>query len=208
MTNILIFRTGKDQETPTRAGHQAVTVQTRDPVAYWTVLLDSETQWPDLTLVSGLYKPFLQACLLTSAETILARYIKDATKTKESIPEALFTLDALTSAATAGRMTGADLVNMWRNSHYYKMSIAPKRADAKARNDVKTCMRMDAAIEKHEDRLKALTGREPEKRLDNPALDLIMAKISPEDADTPLGEYLATRTEDVRSKLVAVDDAI
>jgi hypothetical protein len=69
-------------------------------------------------------------------------------------------------------------------------------------------LRYQANIEKHEKRLAALTGKNPELNMSAEDLDKLMVNLAEADSETPYGEYLAQRTEEIRSKLVEDSEAL
>ena len=59
-----------------------------------------------------------------------------------------------------------------------------------------------------EKRLAKLTGKAPENTLSTADLDNILVNLAIEDLDTPYGEFIASRCEEIRGKLSEQNDAL
>lgn len=206
MSNLNITKTTPDQDLPvsTDATVSVITVQTRKPTTYWSV----NVQLPDTSMVCSTFRPFVDACLAANAESILYKYIADESKTKEFIPSIMLSHDALTSATTSTRMTADNLVSMWKASTFFKTVAQAKLNAAKATGDNKRWLQLGAAIERNETRLRALTSKEPERKLSDKDLDNILINISEADFDTPFGAYVAERVQFTKDRRTSDDDAI
>ena len=200
---INIQKTTTGQTITTMPSTITCTVQTRDPVAYWTIAIPAQA-WPDTADVPACYRALVDAMLLNNAEAILSKYVKDATKSKAQIPLAMFSLEALTSVTTSGRMTGADLVNLWKQTHKYIYSVAVNLT-SKTGSEL---LKYRANIEKHEKRIIALTSAKPEEKLTPKDVKMLLDTMSPEDADGTYASIVATRCEAVLEKQAVQDDAI
>ena len=201
MLTIQITTTG--QPIVTAPASITVTVQTRDPVRYWTVAIPSQN-WPGTDDVPAHYRALVDAMLLNNAEAILSKYVKDATKSKQAIPLVMFSLEALTSVTTSGRMTGADLVNLWKQTHKYIYHVAVQLT-SKQGSDL---LKYKANIEKHEKRIIALASKEPESKLTPKDVKMLLDTMSPEDQDGTYAQIVIARCEAVLEKQAVQDDAI
>ena len=163
------------------------------------------TAWIDTREVPAQFRPLVDSALLDTCEQVLNTFVTSkATAGNPSIPTSLFTLENLLIASAQRRMTAAMLLGMWRSSSKYILDIAPKLTSMTG----SALLRYQANIERHEKRLTALTGRNPETALSASDLDKLLVNLHDDDADTPFGTYLADRTEEVRSKLVEDSDAL
>jgi hypothetical protein len=147
----------------------------------------------------------VDSALLDACEQTLNTFVTSkATAGNMNIPAHLFDLDKLLTATAQRRMTAALLIGMWRNSSKYVLEVAPKLTSQTG----SALLRYQANIEKHEKRLAALTGKNPELNMSAEDLDKLMVNLAEADSETPYGEYLAQRTEEVRSKLVEDSEAL
>jgi hypothetical protein len=163
------------------------------------------TAWIDTSDCPVQYRTLVDSALLECAENVLNTFVTSkATAGNPNIPTSLFTLDSLLQASAQRRMTAAMLLGMWRSSSKYILDIAPKLTSMTG----SALLRYQANIERHEKRLTALTGRNPETALSASDLDKLLVNLHDDDVDTPFGTYLADRTEEVRSKLVEDSDAL
>ena len=198
-----IQKTITGQAIATQPATITVTVQTRDPVAYWTVAIPAQA-WPPTADVSACYRALVDAMLLNNAESILSKYVKDASKSKTAIPLQAFSLEALTSVTTSGRMTGADLVNLWKQTHKYIYGVAVQLT-SRSGSDL---LKYKANIEKHEKRIIALASKEPESKLTPKDIKMLLDTMSPEDQDGSYAAFVIAKCETVMEKQAVQDDAI
>jgi hypothetical protein len=160
---------------------------------------------PDTSEVPSQFRALVDAALMDTMENVLADFVTlPATAGNMNMPATLLHLDKLLATATNSRMTSALLLGMWRNSSKYVLDVAPKLTSYTG----SALLRYQAAIEKHEKRIAALTGRYPETALNMQDLDKLMTNLHDDDAATRFGEYLADRTEQVRAKIEEDSDAL
>lgn len=203
MTHFTIYKTITGQTIASILATVTVTVQTRDPVAYWTINIPN-AQWPNIEDVPAIYRGLVGAVLLNNAESILSKYVKDSTKSKASIPESLFSLECLVATTTNGRLTAADLINQWKQSHKYIYDVTAKLT-SKVGSDL---LKYKANIEKHEKRIAALASAKPEEKLSAKDVQALLNTLTVEDQDTPFGQLVMARCELVLEKQAIQDDAI
>ena len=182
--------TGTKEETltlpaQTHAADIRIVVTERNPKrAYWIDI--APTLWPNTDDVPVAYREIVRGALMDSAKKILAGWLANPLRDKSEISEAALSFDALIANNTSSRMTSEQLVNLFKQSHkYYK-----------------------AGIERMEKRLAKLTGKAPENTLSTADLDNILVNLAIEDLDTPYGEFIASRCEEIRGKLSEQNDAL
>lgn len=163
------------------------------------------SSWIDTSDVPAQYRALVDSALMDCAETVLNVFTTSkATAGNQNIPATLFSLDNLLASNANRRMTSAMLLGLWKNSNKYVLDIAPKLATMTG----SALLRYQANIERHEKRLAALTGKNPETTLSATDLDKIMLNLADDDNETQLGSYLADRTEEIRAKLTEDSDAL
>lgn len=161
--------------------------------------------WIDTSDVPSQYQALVDSALTECAEGVLNVFVTSkATAGNPNIPASLFTLESLLANNATKRMTSAMLLGLWRNSSKYVLDIAPKLTTMTG----SALLRYQANIERHEKRLTAMTGRNPETALSASDLDKLLVNLHDDDELSPFGEYLATRTEEIRAKLVEDSDAL
>ena len=161
--------------------------------------------WIDTGEVPTQYRALVDSALLDCAEQVLNTFVTSkATAGNPFIPVTMFTLENLLANNASKRMTSAMLLGMWKSSSKYVLEIAPKLSTMAG----SALLRYQANIERHEKRLAALCGRNPETALSASDLDKLMLNLADDDNETQLGSYLADRTEEIRAKLVEDSDAL
>lgn len=202
---ITVTRTKVDDMPAPIASHIRIVSRTRKPETRAFSIDIPVSSWIDTSDVPSQYKPLVDASLMELAEDALNGFVTSkATAGNLQIPAFFFTLTTLLEASASKRMTAALLIGMWRNSVKYVFDVAPKLSSLGG----SPLLRYQANIERHERRLAALCGRNAEMALSADDLDKLLVNLSDADNDTPFGEYLATRTEEVRVKLVEDSDAL
>jgi hypothetical protein len=187
------------------AGFTRVETRVRKPESKAYTVDIPVTAMPDTSTVPAQFRPLVDSALLDACEQTLNTFVTSkATAGNMNIPAHLFDLDKLLTATAQRRMTAALLIGMWRNSSKYVLEVAPKLTSQTG----SALLRYQANIEKHEKRLAALTGKNPELNMSAEDLDKLMVNLTEADSETPYGEYLAQRTEEVRSKLVEDSEAL
>jgi hypothetical protein len=187
------------------AGFIRVETRVRKPESKAYTVDIPVTAMPDTSTVPAQFRPLVDSALLDACEQTLNTFVTSkATAGNMNIPAHLFDLDKLLTATAQRRMTAALLIGMWRNSSKYALEVAPKLTSQTG----SALLRYQANIEKHEKRLAALTGKNPELNMSAEDLDKLMVNLTEADSETPYGEYLAQRTEEVRSKLVEDSEAL
>lgn len=202
---ITITRTKTEDMPSSIASHIRIVSRTRKPETKAFSIDIPTSQWIDTSDVPSQYKPLVDASLIELAEDALNGFVTSkATSGNLHVPSSLFTLASLLEASASKRMTAALLIGMWRNSVKYVLDVAPKLTSFVGSQ----LARYQANIERHERRLASLCGRNAEMALSAEDLDKLLVNLADADNDTPFGEYLATRTEEVRVKLVEDSDAL
>lgn len=187
------------------AGHIRLETRTRKPESRAYTVDVPLSMWPTADDVPTVFRALVESALIDAGESALATFVTSrATAGNLNIPTTLLSLDALLTNTAAKRMTVALLLGMWRNSTKYVMDVAPKLASYTGSAQ----LRYAANIERHEKRLAALVGRSPELSLSAADLDKLLVNLHEDDESTPFGEFLATRTEEVRSKLAEDSEAL
>lgn len=182
-----------------------IDVRTRKPESVAHTVDIPTAHWVNTDDVPSVFRALVDSALIDAAEQTLYNFVTSkATAGNPQVPASLFTLDSLLASATTRRMTAALLIGMWKQSSKYVLDVAPKLTSYTGSQ----LLRYQAAIEKHEKRLSALCGKSPETSLSAADLDKLLVNLSLDDETTPYGEYLATRTEEVRSKLVEDSEAL
>lgn len=187
------------------AAHVRIETRIRKPESRaYTVDIPTD-QWISTSDVPSAFRPLVDSALIECAEQQLNVF----TTSKQTagnlfIPSSLFTIDALLTASAAKRMAAAMLIGMWRNSTKYVMSVAPKLTEYTGSQ----LLRYQANIEKHEKRLAALCGKQPELSLSADDLDKLLVNLADVDSDTAYGQFIADRTEEIRGKLIEDADAL
>lgn len=202
---ITITRT-KVQDVPAPlAQHIRIETRVRKPESRAYTVDIPTASWVDTSDCPVQYRSLVDSAFVDCAESVLNGFVTN-TKTagNNQIPATLFVLERLLAQNAAKRMTSAMLIGMWRNSSKYVFDVAPKLATMQGSQ----LLRYQAAIEKHEKRLAALCGRSPETAMIADDLDKLMVNLSADDAETQYGQFIADRTEEVRAKLVDVEDAL
>lgn len=185
------------------ANHVRVTCKKRTPARTFVIDVPASV-WPNTDDVPTAYRELVKASLLDSAGKILAGYTGNPARDQAAIPASMFTLEALISQTTSDRMTSEMLVNLFRQSNKYVFSIAPKLTELTGTK----LLAYKARIERMEKRLGALCGRTPENKLSGNDLDNILVNLNDIDLDTPFGEFVAVRCEEVRAKLSEDSEAL
>ena len=204
MTTFSIHRfTNPDDITESLPATTRVQVQKRIPTRYYVVDVPA-SMWPSIDDVPDVYKALVNGALIASAEKILDRYVSNANNVHSTIPQTLFSLEAMLASSDSTRMTSKYIMQLWKNSHKYILGIAPKLALLTGSAKLKYM----AAMETHEKRLTKLVGAKPETTLSERDLDLLLTTLDPADLETPLGEYIALRTEEIRPLIQAMDNAL
>lgn len=202
---ITVTRTKVEDMPSPIASHIRIVSRTRKPETKAFSIDIPTSSWIDTSDVPSQYKPIVDAALLDCAEDALNVFVvSKATSGNLNIPITLFTLSSLLESSASKRMTAALLIGMWRNSTKYVLDVAPKLVSLTGG----LLARYQANIERHERRLAALCGRTAELALSADDLDKLLVNLADADHETTFGEYLAIRTEEVRSKLVADSDAL
>jgi len=161
--------------------------------------------WIDCEAVPSVFRALVESALTDCAEAVLNTFVTSKqTAGNANIPASLFSLDNLLANNATKRMTAAMLLGMWKASSKYVLDIAPKLQSMTGSQ----ALRYAANIERHEKRLAALCGRNPETALSAADLDKLLVNLHEDDETSPFGEYLATRTEEIRAKLVEDSDAL
>lgn len=185
--------------------HTRIDTRTRKPESRAYTIDLPTSALPDTSEVPAQFRPLVDSALLDACEQTLNTFVTSkATAGNMQIPANLFDLDKLLTATASRRMTAALLIGMWRNSSKYVLDVAPKLTSQTG----SALLRYQANIEKHEKRLSALTGKNPELNMSAEDLDKLLVNLTEADSETPYGEYLAQRTEEVRSKLVEDSEAL
>lgn len=170
-----------------------------------TYIVDVPTiQWPNTDDVPSAYRELVRGALLDAASKILAGYTGNPARDQSAIPANLLALENLIAQGANDRMTSEALLNLWKQSKKYVFSIAPKLTELTGTN----LLKYKAKIERMEKRLTALCGRTPETKLSGNDLDNILVNLTDDDLDTPFGEFVAIRCEEVRGKLSDDGDAL
>lgn len=196
----------KLQEVPTPvAGCQRIETRVRKPESLAYTIDVPTTLLPNVDAVPTIYRPLVESAVADALEEVLKGFVT-STKTAGNmqLPATLLALENLLAQSAAKRMTSAMLIGLWRNSSKYMLDVAPKLTSLQGSQ----LLKYKAAIEKHEKRLTALCGREPEASLSADDLDKLLVNLTDTDANSQYGQFLADRTEAVRGKLVDVDDAL
>lgn len=176
-----------------------ITIQQRIPTRYYSVAIPT-TMWHGVALatVPDQFRPLVSGALELAAEKVLDSYLKG--KNVETwIPCDRFSLDNLLASSDAGRMTSARLMQLWRNSHKYLLGIAPRLTELQG----SALLKLKSAIETHEKKLVLLCSKTAEDKLSQADLDKLLATLAPEDLESPLGEYIAVRYDEVSKKIEA-----
>ena len=200
--------TGTKEETPTlpaqtHAADIRIVVTERNPKrAYWIDI--APTLWPNTDDVPVAYREIVRGALMDSAKKILAGWLANPLRDKSEISEAALSFDALIANNTSSRMTSEQLVNLFKQSHKYIYHVAPKLTELTGTK----LLNYKAGIERMEKRLAKLTGKAPENTLSTADLDNILVNLAIEDLDTPYGEFIASRCEEIRGKLSEQNDAL
>jgi len=156
----------------------------------------------DLSTVPQDFRAIVAAAVEDLLEDALKGYLsrnggEEAPMPMCNVPETLFTLDAISAASGRARMTSARLLTLWRESHKYVFTVAPRFTELQG----SALLRYKGRVEKVEALMKALTGRQPELQLTSPDLDSILINLAPEDINTEFGQYVAERCEAIREIL-------
>ena len=203
--HITLTRTKFAEVPAVPAASVRIETRTRKPESRAYTVDIPASAWIDTGDVPTQYRALVDSALLDCAEQVLNTFVTSkATAGNPYIPVTMFTLDSLLGASAARRMTAAMLLGLWKSSSKYVLEIAPKLSTMQG----SSLLRYQANIERHEKRLTALTGRNPETALSASDLDKLMVNLHDDDADTPFGIYLADRTEEIRAKLVEDSDAL
>lgn len=185
------------------ANHVRVVCKKRNPARTFVIDVPA-SQWPNTDDVPTAYRELVRGSLLDSASKILAGYTGNPARDQAAIPASMFTLEALISQTTSDRMTSEALINLFRQSNKYVFSIAPKLTELAGSK----LLAYKSRIERMEKRLAALCGRTPETKLSGNDLDNILVNLNDVDLDTPFGEFVAVRCEEVRAKLSEDSEAL
>ena len=179
-------------------------VDKRTPARTYRVWVPSYI-WPNTDDVPAIYRPLVQAALITAGESILKQRLDTVGLDQSFIPLDAITLDKLVNAsATAGRMSADQLLGMWRGTKKYILDVAPKLATLQGSQ----LLAYKAKIERFETLVKNLTVAKPENKLSAANLDSIMLNLHDDDAESSYGIWIAQRTEEVRAKLIEDSEAL
>lgn len=185
--------------------HIRIETRTRKPESRAYTIDVPATLWPNTDDVPTIYRALVDSALLDCAETALNTFITSkASAGNPNMPLGLLTLENLLSATAARRMTSALLLGMWRNSSKYILEVAPKLTEYAGLQ----LLKYKANIERHEKRLTSLCARNPESLLSASDLDKLLVNLADADELTPFGDYLAARTEEIRSKITEDSEAL
>lgn len=196
---------GNDIDQPVcPVGYIELAVDKRTPARTYRVWVPAFI-WPNVDDVPAIYRPLVQAALISAGETILKQRLDTIGLDQSFIPLDTITLDKLVNAsATSGRMSADQLLGLWRGTKKYILDVAPKLATLQGSQ----LLTYKAKIERFETLVKSLTMARPENKLSASNLDSIMLNLHDDDAESSYGIWIAQRTEEVRAKLIEDSEAL
>jgi hypothetical protein len=175
---------------------RTITVRGRNPS--WVAVVNIPlTSFPSLADVPTQYRALLDAVIETAAKAILTRRIGTMSIKPASIEASLFTPDTIMSEATATNsdwLTKEELTAHWQQSHTRTLLVNDPRYQQSSQ--------YRAAVSYFADLVTKLSGKTSQFKPEE--LDSIMAKLSPADLDTELGQFIVRRIEAIKNKPVAV----
>lgn len=179
-------------------------VDKRTPARTYRVWVPSFI-WPNTDDVPAIYRPLVQAALISAGESILKQRLDTIGLDQSFLPLDTISLDKLVNAsATSGRMSADQLLGLWRGTKKYILDVAPKLTTLQGSQ----LLTYKAKIERFETLIKNLTVAKPENKLSAANLDSIMLNLHDDDAESSYGIWIAQRTEEVRAKLIEDSEAL
>lgn len=173
-------------------GERTIVQNFRNPARTLAVNISTDA-WLPIATAPEQFRPLLEVVLETAAKSILKRYADAFTLHPSAIPADLFTPDAIMAEAAGNNSEWLDkeqLTAAWEQSATRKQFITNPSYAANAA--------YRKAFAYYADLILKLAGKttayEPKE------LDVIVAKLSPADLDTPLGDFIVRRTEALRNK--------
>lgn len=173
---------------------RTITAYFRAPSRSATIIIPA-TAWEKMraSVTDTSYGTLLDAVLETAAKSILSARVGSMSIFPSEIDAALFTADAILSAAIGGSsdwLSKDELVKLWEESATRgKFITSPHYATSKA---YRTSVAGFAEL------VTKLAGKTSQY---TPAqLDVLLAKMEPSDLETELGNFIVRRVEQLRNK--------
>lgn len=183
--------TAKTATAIRNAGETAITADFRNPARYAAININADsiaaTDCPDA------YRPIVEAALRGAAEGILSSYLKAYSVWPADIDEGTFAraaiIDAAINSGTAW-LTKEEMTAAWKAS--------ATRAGFLARADYATNKALRQAVDRYEELVLKLAGKT--SQFESSELDTILAKLSPADLETEMGNFIARRIDAIKNK--------
>lgn len=186
--------TSADQATLCATSSQRTIVQRfRNPSRVFAVNI-SDDAWQRINHIDATYKPLLDAVLYSAAQSILKRYIDNATGIVPStIPVNLFSNDAILEEAAGNNsewMTKEELTEAWRASAT-RASIYNAQRYASDKPYQRAYTRFEENILKLAGKTTILQEKEQ---------DAILAKLADDDLNMQFGQFVVRRIEAMKNR--------
>lgn len=190
--------------TPAAAGQPAtgqrlVTASFKNPARSATIIIPSIV-WDDLAAVPEQYRPILDAVLEKAVKSIISKHLNAFSLWPSSLDAGYFAASAILDEATSANnqwLSKEELENAWRESATRKQWVN--------RDDYKTSAPFRKAVAHYEEQVLKLSGKT--SQFDPSDLDLILAKMKPDDLTTEFGAFVVRRVEAIRNRPVKPREA-
>lgn len=197
MTTITIH-TAPTSATAT-ATERVITARFKNPARSATIVIHA-TAWNDLSNVPEQYRPILDAVLENAAKSILSKHLSAYSIWPSTLDAGYFSPSALMDEATSSNnqwLSKEELDAAWRDSVTRKAWVT--------RSDYTTSAPFRKAVARYEELILKLAGKTSQFTPDE--LDLIIAKLSPNDHATELGSFVLRRVDAIQNRPVRTNDA-
>lgn len=196
--NTITIHTTPTSATAT-ANERAITARFKNPARSATIVI-SATPWDDLSNVPEQYRPILDAVLETAAKSIISKHLNAFSLWPSTIDAGYFAPAAILDEATSANnqwLSKEELETAWKTSATRQQWVS--------RDDYKTSQAFRKAVAHYEEQVLKLSGKT--SQFDPADLDLILAKMKPEDLSTEFGAFVVRRVEAIRNRPVKPREA-
>ena len=181
------------------AGQRLVTASFKNPARSATIIIPS-TVWDDLVTCPEQYRAILDAVLEKAVKSILSKHLNAFSLWPSTIDAGYFAPAAILDEATNANnqwLSKEELESAWKTSATREQWVT--------RDDYKTSPAFRKAVAHYEEQVLKLSGKT--SQFDPTDLDLILAKMKPEDLTTEFGAFVVRRVEAIRNRPVKPREA-
>lgn len=194
MIDLSIYTSADSAALCATANQRTILTRFRNPSRTFAVNISNDA-WMRVAHIDATYRPLLEAVLYSAAQAILARFINNVGMTPSTVPEHLFSNDAILEEANGNNsewLTKEELNEAWKTSATRAAIYSQQRyANEPAYR---------RAFTRFEEMILKLAGKT--STYEEKELDAMLAKLADADLGTAFGMFVVRRIEALRNKPV------